>query len=63
MVLNPQEIAVLALLKLAAITGKESYREVADKTLSYFSGRMKSMALAVPYMVRAQTLLQESLTE
>lgn len=46
-------VAVLALLKLAAITGKESYREVADKTLSYFSGRMKSMALAVPYMVRA----------
>ena len=46
-------VGVLALLKLAAITGKESYREVADKTLSYFSGRMKSMALAVPYMVRA----------
>ena len=46
-------VAVLALLKLAAITGKESYRQTADKTLGYFSGRMKSMAVAVPYMVSA----------
>ena len=46
-------VAVYALLKLAAITGNKSYREVADKTLSYFSGRMKTMALAVPYMLSA----------
>ena len=46
-------VAVLALLKLAAITDDKSYREVADKTLGYFAGRMKGMAAAVPYMLQA----------
>ena len=46
-------VASLALLKLAAITGNTRYREVADKTLSYFSGRMKTVSVGVPYMLRA----------
>ena len=46
-------VAALALLKLAAITGNASYREVADKTLSYFSGRMKTVSVGVPYMLKA----------
>ncbi len=46
-------VAVLALLKLAEITGEASYREVADKTLAYFAGRMKEMGVAVPYMMMA----------
>ncbi len=46
-------VAALALLKLAAITGKARYREVADKTLAYFAGRMKTVAAGVPYMLKA----------
>ena len=46
-------VASLALLKLAAITGNKRYREVVDKTLSYFSGRMKTVAVAMPYMLKA----------
>ena len=46
-------VAALALLKLAAITGNARYREVTDKTLSYFAARMKTVSVAVPYMLKA----------
>ena len=45
--------AVLALLKLSALTENESYRKVADDTLKLYSQRLKDLPQALPLMLHA----------
>ncbi len=45
--------AILALLKLAAITDREEFRAVAEKSLRLFADRFVEMPRAVPYMLLA----------
>lgn len=46
-------VAILALLKLGAITDRKDFREPAEKSLRYFSARLQQMPQAVPYMLTA----------
>lgn len=46
-------VATLALLKLAAITGRDDYHAVAEATLKVFADRMARVPQAVPYMLQA----------
>jgi len=46
-------VAILALLKLAAITERPEYKTAAEKSLRLFSERMEHMPQAVPYMLLA----------
>ncbi len=46
-------VATLALLKLAAITGRADFRSAADATLQLFVTRMEKFPQAVPYMLLA----------
>jgi uncharacterized protein YyaL (SSP411 family) len=52
-------VAILALLKLAAITGREDYRQVAEKSLRLFAQRLQQMPQAVPYLLLALDFAQE----
>lgn len=45
--------ACIALLKLAAITGSGEFRSAADRTLEFFSPRLREMPQAVPWMLQA----------
>ena len=46
-------VATLALLKLAAITDREDFKNPAEATLRLFSPRLEKIPQAVPYMVLA----------
>ncbi len=46
-------VAILALLKLGAITDRKDFREPAEKSLRFFSARLQQMPQAVPYMLAA----------
>jgi uncharacterized protein YyaL (SSP411 family) len=46
-------VAVLALLKLGAITERAEYKQAADKTLRLFGSRLQSFPQAVPYLLLA----------
>ena len=46
-------VAVLALLKLAAITDRKEFRSAAEKTLRLFADRLERMPQAVPYLLLA----------
>jgi uncharacterized protein YyaL (SSP411 family) len=46
-------VAVLALLRLAAITDRKTFRDAAEKTLHAFGDRMQRLPQAIPYMVLA----------
>ena len=46
-------VALLALLKLAAITDRKDFKEAGEKGLRLFSARMQSLPQAVPYMLLA----------
>jgi uncharacterized protein len=46
-------VAVLALLKLADITGRTAFREAAEQTLRLFAERMQRLPQAVPFMLCA----------
>jgi uncharacterized protein YyaL (SSP411 family) len=46
-------VATLALLKLAAITGREDFRRPAEATLQLFAHRIEKFPQAVPYMLHA----------
>jgi uncharacterized protein len=46
-------VAVLGLLKLAAITDRKDFKEAADKTLRLFSERLRKLPQAVPHMLLA----------
>ena len=50
---SANSVAVLALLKLAALTERKDYRDAADKSLRLFSQRLQQMPQAVPYMLLA----------
>jgi uncharacterized protein len=52
--------AVLALLKLAAITGREDFKKPAAATLRWFAHRLQHFPQAMPFMLQA---LDFSLTE
>ncbi len=46
-------VATLALLKLAAITGREDFRKPTEATLQLFAHRIQHLPQAVPYMLQA----------
>ncbi|MBE0539837.1 MAG: thioredoxin domain-containing protein [Verrucomicrobia bacterium] len=46
-------VATLALLKLAAITGRADFRTLAEATLRMFATRLEKIPQAVPYMLHA----------
>ncbi|HYV31137.1 MAG TPA: thioredoxin domain-containing protein [Candidatus Binatia bacterium] len=46
-------VAILALLKLGAITDRKDFREAAEKSLRLFSTRLQQMPQALPYMLLA----------
>ena len=46
-------VATLALLKLAAITGREDFREPAEATLRLFAQRLQNSPQALPFMMQA----------
>jgi len=46
-------VAILALLKLGAITGKKQFTEAAEKSLRLFATRLQQAPQAVPYMLMA----------
>ncbi len=49
-------VAVLALLKLAGITGREEFTRAAEKTLSLNAGRLRNQPGALPHLLIAATL-------
>jgi len=46
-------VATLALLKLAAITGRENFKQAAEATLQLFAGRLQNQPAALAYMLQA----------
>ena len=52
-------VAVLSLLKLAAITERAEFRSAADKTLALFSQRMKRQPAGLAFMLMAFDFAQE----
>lgn len=52
-------VATLALLKLAAITGREDFKQAAEATLKLFASRLEKLPQAVPYMLQALDFAQE----
>ncbi len=46
-------VAVLALLELGKITGRQDFTRAAEKTLRLFSSRIQQVPQAVPYMLQA----------
>jgi uncharacterized protein YyaL (SSP411 family) len=46
-------VATLALMKLAAITGRADFRQSAEATLRVFAVRMEKLPQAMPYMLHA----------
>jgi uncharacterized protein YyaL (SSP411 family) len=52
-------IACLALLKLAAITGRKDFKDSAEQTLAYFGDRMRQIPQAVPQMLLAHNFWLE----
>jgi len=46
-------VATLALLKLAAITGREDFKKPAEATLRLFAHRLQSFPQAMPFMLQA----------
>ena len=44
-------VAVLALLRLAAITGREEFADAAEKTLRLFAPRLHQLPQAVPHLL------------
>jgi hypothetical protein len=46
-------VAILALLKLAAITDRAQYRTIAEHGLQFFAGRLERMPQALPYLLSA----------
>ncbi|MDQ6631172.1 MAG: thioredoxin domain-containing protein [Verrucomicrobiota bacterium] len=46
-------VAILALLKLGAITDRKVFKEAAEKSLRHFSNRLQNLPQAVPYLLLA----------
>jgi uncharacterized protein YyaL (SSP411 family) len=52
-------VAVLALLRLSALTDRKEFRAAAEKSLRLFADRLQQAPLAVPYMLLALDYLLE----
>jgi uncharacterized protein YyaL (SSP411 family) len=52
-------VAILALLKLAVITGRPEYRIIAEHGLRLFAGRLQKFPQAVPYLLLALDFARE----
>jgi uncharacterized protein YyaL (SSP411 family) len=50
---SANSVAILSLLKLAAMTDRKDFREAADKSLQLFSERLQRMPQAVSYLLLA----------
>jgi uncharacterized protein YyaL (SSP411 family) len=50
-------VATLALLKLAAITGRDDFKQPAESTLRWFATRLEKIPQAVPYLLHALDFL------
>ncbi len=50
---SPNSVAAMNLLHLWQITGQQSYKDKADKTLAAFGPRLEQMPEAMPYMMSA----------
>ncbi|MGI8966395.1 MAG: thioredoxin domain-containing protein [Limisphaerales bacterium] len=46
-------VAILALLKLSAITDRKDFKDAAEKSLRHFSNRLHNLPQAVPYLLLA----------
>jgi uncharacterized protein YyaL (SSP411 family) len=46
-------VAILSLLKLGKITGRNQFTQAAEKSLRHFSGRLQQLPQALPYMLQA----------
>lgn len=46
-------VALICLLRLHAITGKQSFKDAAENTLQHFSARIQQLPQAVPHMLLA----------
>jgi uncharacterized protein YyaL (SSP411 family) len=46
-------VAILALLKLGAITGQKKFSNAAGKSLQLFAGRLRQLPQTVPYLLQA----------
>jgi uncharacterized protein len=44
-------VAILSLLRLSALTGREDFKATAEKTLNLFGERLRTMPQAAPYML------------
>jgi hypothetical protein len=49
-------VITIALLRIARMTGKESFRAAAEKNLAAFASRLRTQGTGVPQMLVAQTL-------
>ncbi len=52
-------VAILSLLKLAAITDRKEFKTAAEKSLQLFAERMQQLPQAVPFMLQALDFLLE----
>ena len=50
---SPNSISFMNLLRLAQMTGKDTFKQYADKTLAAFSSRIKEAPYALPQMMAA----------
>ena len=55
-------VAILALLKLGAITGRTEFKTAAEEGLKFFSGRLQQVPQALPYMLQALDFSMEEPT-
>ena len=46
-------VAILSLLRLGHLTGRQSFRDAAEKSLSFFSSRADEIPQAMPYLLQA----------
>jgi len=56
-------VAVLALLKLSAVTDRKDFRDAAEKSLRLFADRLQQLPQAVPYMLLHWTSPSKSRNE
>ena len=53
---SPNSINVITLYRLADMTDREDFREIAEKTIGYFSKTLKENGQQLPYMLKAAML-------
>lgn len=53
---SPNSVSALNLLRLAAITGRDELREIARRTINFFSSTLEASPTALPLMLSAKAL-------